>query len=155
MQSLIVVALVVLAVIGLKRWQRIPPSERQAYAIKMAIWGGIGVVLALVVTGRAHWLTAIAAGLVGLASRMKGLLPYWPLAKKFFDQSKQANGNTTPANIDMNRQEAADILGVDIDASADEIRMAHKKLMQKLHPDRGGSDALAKQINHAKDVLLS
>ncbi|MCL4167184.1 UNVERIFIED_CONTAM: hypothetical protein GTU68_041467 [Idotea baltica] len=53
----------------------------------------------------------------------------------------------------MSRQDAADILGIDINASQDEIRTAHKKLMQKIHPDRGGSDALAKQINEAKRVL--
>ena len=54
----------------------------------------------------------------------------------------------------MSHQEAADLLGIDVESNEEEVRLAHKKLMQKIHPDRGGSDALASQINQAKDTLL-
>lgn len=55
----------------------------------------------------------------------------------------------------MSEQQARDVLGVSNTATKAEIIKAHKVLMQRLHPDRGGSDYLAKQINRAKDVLLS
>ena len=54
----------------------------------------------------------------------------------------------------MSAATAARILGVRPDAAAEEVRAAHRALAQKLHPDRGGSDYLARKINQARDVLL-
>jgi len=59
------------------------------------------------------------------------------------------------SHSDMSEQQARDILGVAETASKKDIIKAHKHLMQKLHPDRGGSDYLAQQINKARDRLLS
>jgi DnaJ-like protein len=54
----------------------------------------------------------------------------------------------------MTAEEALSILGLKPGASPEEIKVAHHRLMMKIHPDQGGSDALAAQVNRAKDVLL-
>lgn len=49
---------------------------------------------------------------------------------------------------------ARDILGLTAEASADDVRAAHRRLLGGVHPDRGGSAELTRQINAARDVLL-
>ena len=54
----------------------------------------------------------------------------------------------------MSIDEAWQVLGLEPGAAPDEIRMAHRRLMRDVHPDRGGSDAMAARVNRAKDLLL-
>lgn len=58
------------------------------------------------------------------------------------------------ARTDMTREEALAVLGLAEGASAEDIKAAHRRLIQRMHPDVGGTADLAARINRAKDVLL-
>ncbi len=63
-----------------------------------------------------------------------------------------------PANApsgEMTESEALDILGLQPGADRKAVKEAHRRMMQKVHPDRGGSTYLATKINAAKDFLES
>jgi DnaJ homolog subfamily C member 19 len=49
---------------------------------------------------------------------------------------------------------ARSLLGVGAGAGRDEILAAHRRLVAKVHPDAGGSEGLAAEINAARDLLL-
>lgn len=57
--------------------------------------------------------------------------------------------------VAMSIAQAREILGVNAEANPDAIILAHKRLIQKLHPDRGGNEYLATQVNVAKQILLN
>ncbi len=67
----------------------------------------------------------------------------------------QKEQKTTPPRDGMTRQEALAILGLEEGARPEEIKVAYHRLIAQVHPDKGGSDYLASQINQAKDILLN
>src|SRR5580658_3349865 len=62
------------------------------------------------------------------------------------------SGNPEPGGMSL--REAREILGVREDAGRAEIDAAYRRLMQRAHPDHGGSTGLASQLNAARDRLL-
>ena len=64
-------------------------------------------------------------------------------------------GGAAPSAPSMDKRQALQVLGLAEGATQTEVVDAHRRLMQKLHPDRGGTDYLAATLNQAKDVLLS
>jgi hypothetical protein len=65
-----------------------------------------------------------------------------------------AQDNAKPESWTLTHDEALHILGLEKDASEDDIRAAHNKLIKKNHPDQDGNAWLASKINAARDVLL-
>jgi hypothetical protein len=84
------------------------------------------------------------------------------LLEAYIDQRRQQADQNTEQQRTANRAasdqsaraEALAILGLDEGSMEEEVVSAHRSLIQKLHPDRGGNDFLAAKINQAKDILL-
>ncbi len=54
----------------------------------------------------------------------------------------------------MTRSEALSILELSADATDEDVRQAHRRLMKKAHPDQGGATWYAAKLNEAKECLL-
>jgi hypothetical protein len=147
--SFIAVVILILMTLG---WVRSKPKEHrrrawlQAGLITLAL-----VMLFLAITGRMHWLGALIAGLLPF---VKSAFPWLLRLLPFLKTRRQQQQNSPKPSGNPSKQEAYEILGLKEGASKEEILAAHKRLMQKAHPDRGGSDWLASRINSAKETLL-
>jgi hypothetical protein len=115
-------------------------SERiQKLARILTIAGWLALLVLLLRFGQSH-IATIAGGL--------SLLLPW------LQQRRRSSPPASSSSGSMTRATAAEILGIGEDANADEIQQAYKRMIQKNHPDQGGSEALARLVNQARDVLL-
>ena len=114
-----------------------------------------------------HWLAVVGGMLLAATRTLLPLLRFVPMLRGFrsgpapgstrseWASSKgQANGTEGRRPARMTRREALEVLGLDGNATDDDVRREYRRLMKKLHPDLGGSGYLAAKINEAKDVLL-
>jgi DnaJ family protein C protein 19 len=109
------------------------------------------VTVALAITGRIGLAFLAAAGAWAL---LTGTMPPW---MRFPQGARDPGGprETPPSRRGaMSRSEALKVLGLEEGATQEQIRAAHRRLIQQIHPDKGGTDYLAAKINEAKDVLL-
>lgn len=154
--SLLLITTIIALFFAHKHWRSLPKSQQRQFRNKVILWGGATIALALVATGKTHWITGGIAALLVLVERFHKIAHYLPGLRRWFaDEKNSAATDHQPSRTNMSTQEAAEILNVKATASPAEIKTAHKKLMQKLHPDRGGSEGLAKQLNSAKARLLN
>ena len=233
-----IVVLLLAAVAGGAIWYHtVPVSQRKQARNRLLLWGGLGFLGVLLITGRLHPLFAALAALIPVVQRLLTLAQVANTIKSF---RQRATGSATPApgqtsdvetrflrmslNHDsgeldgivlagpleggrlseleladlldllatcrsedresaavleayldrihgevwrdrgdpsdgaslpgMSLDEARQILDVEACATRAEIIAAHRRLMQKMHPDRDGSTFLAARINQARETLL-
>ncbi|VAW53503.1 DnaJ domain protein [hydrothermal vent metagenome] len=166
------IILIAVAAIALILWHKISKTKGEKRK-KMILWSIIGSVLAilavLAVTGHLNIITAMIAGAVALLPRAIQMAKYLPFINRLYQQhgrqhgqqhkqqnARQNNQQQSQANAKQNMSvdEALQVLGLEASYTEDDVVQAHRRMMQKVHPDRGGSDYLAAQINQAKEVLL-
>ena len=152
--------IILIAVIGIALilWHKITRSKGDERK-KMIFWsilGSLGAILAiLALTGHLNIITAAIAGLVALLPRAMQFAKYLPFVNRLYQQNNQQQARTPPPGRQaMSHDEAREVLGLKPEHTKEDIIQAHRRMMQKVHPDRGGSDYLAAQINKAKDTLL-
>ena len=155
--------IILIAVIGIALilWHKITRTKGDERK-KMIFWSIIGslgaILLILAVTGHLNIITAAIAGLVALLPRAMQFAKYLPLINRLYQkdspQHQQQAQTPPPGRQTMGLDEAREVLGLKPGHTKDDVIQAHRRMMQKVHPDRGGSDYLAAQINKAKDTLL-
>lgn len=134
-------------------WQwftRLSPSQKRQHGVAISLWALAILALFLAATGKLHWLGAALTAVLAVG---RSLLPVvlklipWLASNK--PQAAPARGSST-----MTIDEAYAVLGLKPPATQQDIIEAHRRLMAKLHPDKGGNDFLAAQLNTAKDTLM-
>jgi predicted lipid-binding transport protein (Tim44 family) len=160
------VFLIAIIAIGLIVWNKFNQAdekERKKLILTTIVWGALGGLALLAITGHLSAPEALIGGAIAMLTRVPSLLKYLPMLSHFFKktQSNQASGQgagqqgkAQTNNSTMSQEEALAIFGLKPGATREDIISAHKRMMQKVHPDRGGSDYLAAQLNKAKKTLL-
>lgn len=131
---------VIIGLYGLYRFFLIATPKQVTTMIVTVITGALALALFLLaVTGR-------------LPLALAALSALWPIGITLYRRHKAAAppGPAAP----MTREEALKILGLNGDASTQDIHDAYKRLMMKIHPDQQGSAWMATKLNAARDFLL-
>ena len=146
-----IIILVFLAIIGYflrSSFYKQPAEQRTRWLTIRVLWALVGLCAIAAATGRLHVMGALTSPLIPIA---------WQLYARFNPLNKPTENSTRGSQSSassMTRSQALKILGLNEGATPEEIKAAHRELMAKYHPDRGGNEFLAAQINEARDQLL-
>jgi hypothetical protein len=127
--------LLLLAAAGVGYWAW---KTREGQALRL---GDVAAVVAALIAFRLMSRGAEIQGLVALAGA-----GWWLWFRR--------KGPGADPNAAMTYEEARRLLDVPADATREEIRAAHRRLVARVHPDVGGSADLTRQVNAARDTLL-
>lgn len=135
------------------------PSNRKKTFLYVFIVVAILISIWLLLSGRWQFISFIVLSIIpalnklGLFSLLLRLF-IGHQATKLFQKFTQNNTQQPTEKTNMSIEQALDILGLEANPSHDDIISAHRRLIAKIHPDQGGSEALARDVNLARDILL-
>ena len=120
------------------------------------IIGGLIIAILLIRFGMPY-IAALLGGamaLIATFSRLIQILSTVDSLKGLFKKPQSDATQKTSTTAKMTKEQAFKILEISENASKEEIEEAYKRLMKKNHPDVGGTEYFASQLNEAKDLLL-
>ena len=146
--GLLIVALTV------RQLLRRAPKNGKPFLLRVVVV--LVLLIAAAMAMRGLWPVAMSL-LGGLLVYGRPVLQAFGLWKQWqsLNQRKQQHRQPSSTNDTMTTELACQILELDPHPSKEDILAAHKRMMAKNHPDKGGSTYLASQINQAKDLLLA
>jgi hypothetical protein len=153
----LIALLIILGLLYFVKYIRKQPKENRAkLLLKYGLYALAIILILLVLTGRVHWVAAAIGAALPVLQRLLILgMRFMPFLK-FWQSRQQGQGaGSPPSGGKMTLKQAQEIFGLDTIESVEQITKRHRELMQKNHPDRGGSDFLASQINEAKEILIN
>ncbi len=124
-------------------------AQKKSRKITVALMAFALIMILLALFHRMHWVGAALAVIAPFARLLIS-----SLVDRLQKGKISTTTNATPSNNELTEDEALQILGLQKPFTSDDVIEAHRKLMQKFHPDRGGNDYLASRINQAKELLL-
>lgn len=129
-----------------------PAAKRKETLTRSILYFIAGLLILLVLTGRISWVFAVIGAALPWINRFATAHQIWRTFKQ--KSEPKTDSNKPKGKGGMTLEQAYKILAIDETASRKEVLAAHRKQMQNNHPDRGGSDFLAQQINLARDIIL-
>ena len=157
---LLLLVLLLASYLAKNRLKKMPVGSFGLWLKKSAWLAALLLVGLLALTGKLNWLFAVCGVTIAYLLRlMPVVLSLGPQLHKLwmqFNSAKYQNRQSSqPGRGEaLTKAEALAILGLKPGAGKTEIIEAHRKLISRMHPDKGGSDYLAAQINLAKKILL-
>lgn len=128
-------------------WGRSEMIRRGGWRVFAGLASVVMVVVGISLAIRGDWFIGLPLVLAAIASAMGGRVKR--------GGRRTASKSQPPRQQDgMSTADARSILGVEPQATTAEIKAAYTRLMQRAHPDKGGSAGLAAQLNAARDRLL-